>query len=158
MQFPLPPTNKLAADPTNNSTSVIRLLTRLIFTWFLKGKGLVPERLFDEQELARILVGAKQVSSASPASGGDPDKGKAGEAFALPLQGHDSTFYRAILQNLFFATLNAEMNRDVPGNRRFVQAETGDINKQKTEYGVKNIFRYADLFSNSRWHCNRLKT
>lgn len=132
VQFPLPPTNKLAADPTNNSICVIRLLTRLIFAWFLKEKGLIPECLFDERELTKILVAAKK-----PAS-------------ALPLQGNDSTYYRAILQNLFFATLNAEMNRDVPGNRRFVLAETGDINKQKTEYGIKNIFRYADLFSISK--------
>lgn len=131
VQFPLPPTNKLAADPTNNSICVIRLLTRLIFAWFLKEKGLVPDNLFDEKELAKILVSAKKSST-------------------LPLQGKDSTYYRAIIQNLFFATLNAEMNRDIPGNRRFVQAESGDINKQKTEYGIKNIFRYADLFSISK--------
>jgi adenine-specific DNA-methyltransferase len=138
VQFPLPPTNKLAADPTNNSICVIRLLTRLIFAWFLKEKGLAPDCLFDEKELTKILVGAKKPSS------------------ALPLQGNDSTYYRAILQNLFFATLNAEMNRDVPGNRRFVLAETGDINKQKTEYGIKNIFRYADLFNITKEEAVRL--
>jgi adenine-specific DNA-methyltransferase len=131
VQFPLPPTNKLAADPTNNSTSVIRLLTRLIFTWFLKEKGLVPDCLFDEKQLCRIL------------NKFDP-------------QNSQTTYYRAILQNLFFATLNAEMNRDAPGNRRFVLAETGDINKQKTEYGIKNIFRYADLFAISKDEAVRL--
>jgi len=143
VQFPLPPTNKLAADPTNNSICVIRLLTRLIFTWFLKEKGLVPDCLFDEKELQKILVGANGVRPDATAGS------KAGACHA-PLQGNDSTYYRAILQNLFFATLNAEMNRDVPGNRRFVLAETGNINKQKTEYGIKNIFRYADLFAISK--------
>jgi len=32
-----------------NATSVIRLITRLIFVWFLKEKGLVPDELFDEK-------------------------------------------------------------------------------------------------------------
>ncbi|MFZ3207443.1 MAG: TaqI-like C-terminal specificity domain-containing protein [Geobacteraceae bacterium] len=149
VQFPLPPTNKLAKDPTNNSISVIRLLTRLIFTWFLKEKGLVPDCLFDEKELAKILVWANGVHPGATA------ESKAGACHA-PLQGNDSTYYRAILQNLFFATLNAEMNRDVPGNRRFVQAEAGDFGKQKTEYGVKNIFRYADLFIISKDEAVRL--
>lgn len=131
VQFPLPPINKLAADPTNNSVNVIRLLTRLIFSWFLKEKGLVPDVLFEEKQLCRML------------NNFNPQKDQ-------------TTYYRAILQNLFFATLNAEMNRDVPGNRRFVLAETGGVNKQKTEYGVKNIFRYADLFTISKDKAVRL--
>ena len=105
VQFPLPPSNKLAADPTNNSTNVIRLLTRLIFTWFLKEKGLVPDALFDEKQLGRIL------------NNFDP-------------QSSQTTYYRAILQNLFFATLNTEMNRMFPGiaacpgrERQFRQTE-----------------------------------
>ena len=34
-------------DETRNATSVIRLITRLIFVWFLKEKGLVPDELFN---------------------------------------------------------------------------------------------------------------
>lgn len=69
-----------------DSLSLIRLLTRLIFVWFLKEKGLVPENLFDARALPRLLKGF------APA---DPkDK--------------DSVYYRAVLQNLFFATLNCE--------------------------------------------------
>ena len=34
------------------ATSLIRLLTRLIFCWFLKEKGLIPEALFDKEKLA----------------------------------------------------------------------------------------------------------
>ena len=105
--------------------------------------------MFDEQELARILVGANGVRPGATA------ESKAGACHA-PLQGNETTYYCAILQNLFFATLNAEMNQDVPGNRRFVQAETGDINKQKTEYSVKTIFCYADLFTISREEAARL--
>ena len=64
--------------------SVIRLITRLIFCWFVKEKGLIPDTLFDERKLSQVL------NDFSPAE--DADK--------------ISTFYKAILQNLFFATLN----------------------------------------------------
>ncbi len=37
------------------ATSLIRLLTRLIFCWFLKEKHLVPEDIFVEAELKKIL-------------------------------------------------------------------------------------------------------
>lgn len=69
--------------------SVIRLITRLIFCWFVKEKSLVPAGLFDERKLADLLV--------------DFAPGK--------VSNKDSVFYKAILQNLFFATLNMEMNK-----------------------------------------------
>jgi len=68
---------------------VIRMITRLIFCWFVKEKGLIPEVLFDERRLAGLLDGFAT----------DKDAGK------------DSVFYKAILQNLFFATLNTEMDK-----------------------------------------------
>jgi hypothetical protein len=73
----------------HDHVSVIRLITRLIFCWFVKEKGLIPDALFDERELARTL---KDFA---------PGKNSA----------KDSVFYRAILQNLFFATLNTEMDK-----------------------------------------------
>lgn len=36
--------------------NVIRLLTRLLFIWFIKEKGLIPEEIFDEKEIAKNLV------------------------------------------------------------------------------------------------------
>jgi type I restriction-modification system DNA methylase subunit len=69
--------------------SVIRLITRLMFVWFIKEKGLVPDMLFDERKLPQILNGF------APAKTTDKE----------------SVFYRAILQNLFFATLNTEMDK-----------------------------------------------
>jgi type I restriction-modification system DNA methylase subunit len=69
--------------------SVIRLITRLIFCWFVKEKGLIPDTLFDERKLAETL------------NGFEPAKTSAKE----------SVFYKAILQNLFFATLNTEMDK-----------------------------------------------
>jgi len=73
----------------HDHVSVIRLITRLIFCWFVKEKGLIPGALFDEGDLAQTLDGFA------------PDKTSAKE----------SVFYRAILQNLFFATLNTEMDK-----------------------------------------------
>ncbi len=68
--------------------SVIRLITRLIFCWFVKEKGLIPDTLFDERKLAQTLTGFA------------PDK----------QSDKESVFYKAILQNLFFATLNTKMD------------------------------------------------
>ena len=79
---------------------LIRLITRLIFVWFLKEKGLVPDDLFEPGKLERLLKAFKK---------DDPE---------------DSTYYQAILQNLFFATLNQPMRRDDPEEakaRRFVE-------------------------------------
>ncbi|MCX8097072.1 MAG: SAM-dependent methyltransferase, partial [Spirochaetes bacterium] len=58
--------------------NLIRLLTRLIFVWFLKEKGLIPEEIFDPTFLEGVVR----------------DFGK------------DCNYYNVILQNLFFATLN----------------------------------------------------
>ncbi len=77
-----------------DSVSLIRLVTRLIFCWFLKEKGLISEDLFRETRVRELLTS---------------------------LQENENSYYTAILQNLFFATLNTEM--DQPGqapNRRFI--------------------------------------
>ena len=64
---------------------VIRLITRLLFIWFIKEKGLVAEELFNRHEVLELLK--------------DDD-----------LENGDS-YYRAVLQNLFFATLNTEIDK-----------------------------------------------
>jgi len=64
---------------------VIRLITRLLFIWFLKEKGLIADDLFNETQVAGLLKHY------------DPDTG--------------DSYYRAVLQNLFFATLNTEINK-----------------------------------------------
>ena len=55
---------------------VIRLITRLLFIWFLKEKDLVAEELFSKVRIQTLL------------KDGDFDNGNA--------------YYRAVLQNLFF--------------------------------------------------------
>lgn len=89
-----------------NATSTIRLITRIMFVWFLKQKGLIPDELFDKIELDKILK--------------YNDK-------------KESTYYKAILQNLFFATLNTEMGDE---NRKFVDRQ----------YGVQGYYRYKRFF------------
>ncbi|MHA1613439.1 MAG: Eco57I restriction-modification methylase domain-containing protein [Candidatus Thorarchaeota archaeon] len=103
---------------TRNATNVIRLLTRLIFCWFLKEKTLIPPELFNQHRLKYILES---------------------------LNDDESSFYLAILQNLFFGTLNQRMNIDGKENRKF--ASDGSFNQRKREYGVKNLYRYQKLFS-----------
>ena len=63
---------------------VIRLITRLLFVWFLKEKGLIPEALFEEGFARRAL-----------------------EHYAP----EGTEYYRAVLQNLFFATLNTGIDK-----------------------------------------------
>ena len=64
---------------------LIRLITRLLFAWFIKEKGLVAEELFNETRIAELLQ--------------DYDRADG------------DSYYRAVLQNLFFATLNTEIGR-----------------------------------------------
>ena len=67
-------------------TALIRLLTRLMFVWFIKQKDLVPSELFDRDFLQFHLV-------EPPHDHLDGDG-----------------YYLAVLQNLFFACLNTEMD------------------------------------------------
>ena len=64
---------------------VIRLITRLLFVWFIKEKGLVSAELFDDTRIRALL---------------QDDNLNDGDSY-----------YRAVLQNLFFATLNTEIER-----------------------------------------------
>jgi hypothetical protein len=97
-----------------NAVSLIRLITRVIFVWFIKEMNLVPEKLFDKTALQTMVRDFLKNKSAH-------------------------SYYRAILQNLFFATLNQRM-----GERAF--ALDGTLADNQKEYGVKNLYRYAALF------------
>jgi len=101
-------------DEVRTAENSIRLITRLIFVWFLKEKGLVPDELFDKYEVDKLL---------------DYRKDKTGSAY-----------YRAILQNLFFATLN------VPMDEREFRDEKRDMKGRNDDYMNHRVYRYADLF------------
>lgn len=88
-----------------DSLSLIRLITRVIFCWFLKEKGLLPEALFDEYAVPALLA---------------------------DLSPKESTYYKAILQNLFFATLNQEMDKR-------------EFRKSGQNFMAHNLYRYKNL-------------
>lgn len=105
----LPPEEEEKERQKLAATGTIRLITRLIFVWFLKQKDLVPDELFQKDELDKILHYRDKTGS---------------------------TFYKAILQNLFFATLNTEMGDE---NRKFVDRQ----------YGIQGYYRYKRFFKDA---------
>lgn len=112
-------------DPTTNNrptVALIRLLTRLIFVWFLKEKHLVPAALFDEKALAGLL-------------NNPPHQ-----------HGAQGNYYKAILQNLFFATLNTETaDEDEDGNKQRVWRATAGP-KRMDKYLIHTAYRYKNDF------------
>ncbi|MFA7234922.1 MAG: transposase, partial [Terrimicrobiaceae bacterium] len=112
-------------DEKRRATGLIRLLTRLIFCWFLKEKGLIPEQLFHPSDLAKIL------------NDFDPESET------------NSTYYQAILQNLFFATLNQRMGKDAKGQPYRVFAKDEGFQKNRATYDINNLYRYEALFQES---------
>ena len=54
VQFPKPAHDATEAE-THTAQSVIRLLTRLVFVWFIKEKHIVTEAIFDTRKLETIL-------------------------------------------------------------------------------------------------------
>ncbi len=105
-------------DDKYNSENVIRLITRLIFVWFLKQKGLIRNELFEPNALSGILKNFEAESETQ------------------------NTYYRAILQNLFFATLNQEIDK-----RGFAEDKGYIVNRDN--YSIKNLYRYEKEFQNN---------
>ena len=68
-----------------NEINLIRLITRIMFVWFIKQKNLIPTWIFNKNELAEILTDADFTS----------DK--------------KGNYYNAVLQNLFFGALNKKI-------------------------------------------------
>ena len=107
------PPNADDDETVRNATCIIRLITRLIFVWFLKEKDLVPDVLFNEEAIADLLTS---------------------------VDAKESTYYKAVLQNLFFATLNQEMNTpEKPDTRKF----RGD---GRQHYNITSLYRYKRYF------------
>ena len=56
VQFPADTPAAQEDDEKHRATALIRLLTRIIFCWFIKEKDLVPEALFNEADLKGVLT------------------------------------------------------------------------------------------------------
>ncbi|MCD8297867.1 MAG: Eco57I restriction-modification methylase domain-containing protein [Prevotella sp.] len=104
---------KKGMEKDSIETKIIRMITRLMFVWFIKQKGLIPNKIFDIDYLDEILK--------------DFD----------PYSQTEGNYYQAILQNLFFATLNRAIV-DENGNKREFATNKGQ--------DVKTSYRYAELF------------
>ena len=118
-------------DAKYNHEACIRLVTRLIFVWFLKQKHLIPEEFFDETYIRDNLI-----------DNFDPH-----DKQSLYYDAGESKYYRLILQNLFFAMLNCPIvaeGKTIPNNRRF----RGDGQKgyKRDGYNVNNLMRYKAEF------------
>lgn len=118
-------------DMKYNHEAVIRLITRLIFVWFLRQKKLVPEEFFDEK-----FVRDNFIENFDPHS--------ENTLFYNP---RESKYYRLILQNLFFAMLNRPIVDEESGageNRRF--ATTKRYQGKSEDFNVNNLLRYKSEF------------
>ena len=117
-------------DDKYNHEAVIRLVTRLIFVWFLKQKKLIPTEFFDEQYIAANLMYGFNPHANTTLFG----------------KSNDSKYYKAILQNLFFAMLNSPIT-STKGEmeRRFVKEA---VNGKTSDFDNKKLMRYKSMFSN----------
>ncbi|MEO5357391.1 MAG: Eco57I restriction-modification methylase domain-containing protein [Nitrospirae bacterium YQR-1] len=103
------------AEENGRNIAVIRLITRMIFIWFMRERSLVPKDLFEETSINTILKNT-----------------------ALD----ESTYYTAILQNLFFATLSTKKDE-----RQF-GSEVRGYKGNNPDFGNQYVFRYQELFQN----------
>jgi len=118
-------------DEKFNHESCIRLITRLIFVWFLKQKHLIPEEFFDEDYIRDHFI-----------ENFDPH-----DRENMLYNPEKSKYYRLILQNLFFAMLNCpivEEGKDTANNRRF--RVDGNFQGKNPDYAVNNVMRYKKDF------------
>ncbi|MEX0290145.1 MAG: TaqI-like C-terminal specificity domain-containing protein [Flavobacteriaceae bacterium] len=92
----------------HEAKNLIRLLTRILFVWFIKERNLVPDVFFD------------------------PDSIKDGFLEDFDPESKDTRYYKAILQNFFFAVLN-----QTHGKREF--------RKQGQHHNTTNLLRYESL-------------
>ena len=100
-------------DREDIETKIIRMITRIMFVWFIKQKELVPNKIFDVDFLDTILKDFDPVSKVV------------------------GNYYNAILQNLFFATLNRAIEDEQGNKRRFATNVKKDI---------KTLYRYPEMF------------
>lgn len=114
-------------DTEYNHIAAIRLITRLIFVWFIKQRGLIPWQFFDEDYIRENLL-----ENFNPNVKVD-----------LFYKATDSKYYRAILQNLFFAMLNAPLCKE--GSKEITERKFKD---NRGQFDDNKLMRYRHLFKN----------
>ncbi len=110
-----------ATFPTNETVTltpqehVIRLITRLLFVWFLKEKGWIADALFHKTQIGPLLNDT------------------------------DDSYYRAVLQNLFFATLNTAI--DTRGFSKGTHAEHRNFSRYRYANEIRDREKLLALFA-----------
>lgn len=99
------------AEENGRNISVIRLITRIIFVWFMRERKLINKELFDKAAINGLL---------------------------LDVSDDSSTYYQAILQNLFFATLSTKQ-----ADRQF-RSELRGTKGFNADHGNPFVFRFYD--------------
>ena len=101
-------------QPNGREVALIRFITRIMFIWFMKEKKLIHDNLFKQDVIQRILTN---------------------------LDAEQSSYYKAILQNLFFATLNTPIKQ-----RKF--RRENQFQGKNQDYMNHSYYRYHKLFKN----------
>ena len=126
IRFPNDLNDKTDDDKFNNE-STIRLITRLIFVWFLKQRHLVPDEFFDEQYIAANLIEGFNPHAMADLFG----------------KSSESKYYKAILQNLFFAMLNSPITPE--GGTELSERH---FRNGRSDYDNNKLMRYESYFKN----------
>lgn len=112
-------------EENGRQVAVIRLITRLIFIWFMREKGLIPGDLFNQKVISNCLT---------------------------DLDDNSSSYYLAILQNLFFTTLNTPMEkRQFRSNLKGIKGYNPDFGNQykyRHQALIAQPERVEDFFAN----------
>ena len=124
----------------SNKENIIRLITRLLFIWFIKEKGLVKTALFEKEKINKLLKDF------------DPNSG--------------DSYYRVILQNLFFATLNTEISKRgfKEEKRTTIPPDSSDLSLYKFENEIADketllsYFRITPFINGGLFDCLDSKT
>ncbi len=127
IRFPNDINNK-EDDAKFNNEGAIRLITRLIFVWFLKQRHLIPDEFFDEKYITDNLL-----NDFSP-------NDKSG---LFDFKSHESKYYKAILQNLFFAMLNSPITAE--GSKELSERH---FRNGRSDYDNNKLMRYESFFKN----------
>ncbi|MDP8209873.1 MAG: DUF4391 domain-containing protein [Candidatus Stygibacter australis] len=110
-------------EPNLQEISLIRFISRILFAWFIKEKGLIPSEIFTQKFYDKEIIPSPEPTS--------------------------SRYYKAVLQNLFFATLNCKLN-----DRQFQKESKQFYNDQ---YMVFDKYRYKDYIHNPDEFFNHFK-
>ncbi len=102
-------------EKNGKQVATIRLITRMMFLWFMRVRKLIPKELFQKEKIGQYLKDF------------DPNS-------------QTDSYYKAFLQNLFFATLS------VPMKDRIFRDEKSFRGRNK-DYGNCYVFRYRNLFN-----------